>query len=74
MLAFVSTTPSRGGFPILLFAVLAFVLVLELSAALHPASETAPINTNASASLCRIVLCSASRWTLFELLTLDHHA
>jgi hypothetical protein len=45
-LAFVSTTPFRGGFPMLLF-----VLV---SVALHPARETAPPSTKARAKVRRI--------------------
>src|SRR6266576_7295187 len=58
ILAFVSTTPVRGGLPTLLLLV--FAPVLALSVVPQPARAAVPINTNASAKLRRIVVCPPS--------------
>jgi hypothetical protein len=64
MLALVSTTPSRGGFPTVLvlaallfaavLALLVFAALLVLSVAPQPAKAAAAPTTNASAKLRRI--------------------
>jgi hypothetical protein len=51
MFTFVSTTPSRGGFPTLLFARFVFVSVEP-----HPTMVNAPVSTRAKTKVRRIYL------------------